>query len=123
MTSAIDMMRRHPATLTKSDAADWVTDRLRDLPKGLATVVYHSIALHYFTDESRGAMKEAIAEAGRRATVDAPLAWLRMEFPAPGAISMPELRLTLWPGGEDRLLAHVHPHGNFARWHEQGDGP
>jgi len=27
-----------------------------------------------------------------------------------------ELRLTLWPGGEDRLLAHVHPHGASVSW-------
>ena len=37
-------------------------------------------------------------------------AWLRME-PAPDNIARMELRLTLWPGGEERVLAAVHPHG------------
>ena len=43
----------------------------------------------------------------------APLAWLRMEGTR---LDDAELRLTLWPGGEDRLLAHVHWHGAWVRW-------
>jgi hypothetical protein len=27
-----------------------------------------------------------------------------------------ELRLTLWPGGESRVLATSHPHGREATW-------
>jgi hypothetical protein len=27
-----------------------------------------------------------------------------------------DLRLTYWPGGEESLLAHVHPHGAKVSW-------
>ena len=32
------------------------------------------------------------------------------------ASGVPTLRLKLWPGGEDRLLARVHPHGAMVAW-------
>jgi hypothetical protein len=31
-----------------------------------------------------------------------------------------ELRLTLWPGGEDHRLATVHAHGATVNWEVQG---
>ena len=52
---------------------------------------------------------------GATATPDAPLAWLRME-PAPGRLVPIELRLTLWPGGEERRLATVQAHGAWVNW-------
>jgi hypothetical protein len=27
-----------------------------------------------------------------------------------------QVRLTLWPGGAERVLAEVHPHGAWVRW-------
>jgi hypothetical protein len=27
-----------------------------------------------------------------------------------------EVRLTLWPGGEERILAQAHPHAAKIRW-------
>jgi len=54
---------------------------------------------------------------GRAATTEAPFAWLRME-PAPDNMARMELRLTLWPGGEERVLAEVHPHGAWVKWAE-----
>jgi hypothetical protein len=29
-----------------------------------------------------------------------------------------EVRLTLWPGGEERVLAEVHPHGAWVQWRQ-----
>ncbi len=46
-------------------------------------------------------------EAGGRATDDAPLAWLRMEPAGKWA----DVRLSTWPGGEERHLARVGYHG------------
>ena len=54
---------------------------------------------------------EAIA-AGESATPDAPIAWLRME----PAGEMADLRLQLWPGGDDEVLADVGYHGRPIRW-------
>ena len=48
------------------------------------------------------------------ATRAAPLAWLRMEFFDSSAPA--ELRLTLWPGGAERVLARAHPHGEWVEW-------
>ncbi|HEX8754830.1 MAG TPA: DUF2332 family protein [Steroidobacteraceae bacterium] len=52
-----------------------------------------------------------LSRAGAAARADAPLAWLRFELADP-----PELRLTLWPSGEETLLARAHPHGAWAHW-------
>ena len=60
------------------------------------------------------ALTALIGEIAARATAQAPFAWLRMEPPMPNPGM--EVRLTLWPGGQDRLLAEVHPHGAQVRW-------
>ena len=88
--------------------------------KGLATTVYHSIAYQYFPPETQARIAAHMEKAGARATVAAPLAWLRFEM-EPGADSKahtdaPTLRLKLWPTGEDRLLARAHPHGRLVEW-------
>jgi hypothetical protein len=62
----------------------------------------------YLSDEERDALVQNIEEAGRRATADAPLAWLRME---PATQERADLHLTTWPGGETRHLARVGYHG------------
>jgi hypothetical protein len=59
-------------------------------------------------------VQAAMEEAGRRASHEAQLAWLRFEPPrAPARV---ELRCRRWPGGEDRLLAYCHPHGARIEW-------
>ncbi|MDQ6854251.1 MAG: DUF2332 family protein, partial [Actinomycetota bacterium] len=68
----------------------------------------------YLTDEERGAAEGELTGAGDRATPDAPLAWLRLE-PSPD-LSHAELRLTTWPGGEERLLARCHYHLGSVHW-------
>jgi len=57
-----------------------------------------------------------VATAGARASRDAPLAWLRME---PGG-DRAELRLTTWPGDDQRLLATAGYHGHPIWWEATG---
>jgi hypothetical protein len=57
-------------------------------------------------------MSDALFAAGEKATANAPIAWLRME----PAGEMADLRLRLWPGGEDEVLAEVGYHGRPIRW-------
>jgi hypothetical protein len=65
-----------------------------------------------------------LASAGEDATRDEPLAWLRFEHPDTGdpvatgwsRIGKPEVRLTVWPGGDERLLAVSSAHGPPVRW-------
>lgn len=54
--------------------------------------------------------------ARHRSLMDsAPFAWLRME-PPPTALHDMELKITIWPGGEEHALAKLHPHGAFVDW-------
>lgn len=77
-------------------------------------MVYHSIVRQYLPLDARRQLREAIEATGARATRAAPLAWLALE--RPDASSQPQLTLTLSPGGEHRVLAPAHAHGQFATW-------
>jgi hypothetical protein len=79
------------------------------------TVVYHSVFWTYLPDHIQNALRATIETAGARATSSNPLAWLQMEIR--DLKSMPELMLTLWPGGKTRDLATAHFHGDFVKWH------
>ena len=97
-----------------ADAADWTLARAAPRA-GVVTVVYHSIFWQYLPAETKFALRAALETHGAAATPAAPLAWLRME-PVEDAAFPIELRLTLWPGGEDRKLADVHAHGASVNW-------
>jgi hypothetical protein len=109
--AACEVARRVPAAIDRANGADWIAARLARATPGLATVVYHSIAIQYFDQASRDRFVAAIADAGERATRDAPLAWVRME---PGG-EQAEVRSTVWPGGEERLVATCTFHGAGVR--------
>ena len=111
--AAIDLAREVGVHLEKADAADWTARHARPKP-GVATVIYHSSFIQYPPPETRRAIFVAIAQAGERATTEAPFAWLRMEPPMDGGLD--EVRLTLWPDGRERLLARVHAHGATVEW-------
>ncbi len=112
--AAVGMALAAGTRVEAADAADWTLARAapRD---GVATVVFHSIFWQYLPAETKAALRAALAIHGAAATPAAPLAWLRMEPIAEAAFPI-ELRLTLWPGGEDRKLADVHAHGASVSW-------
>lgn len=89
-------------------AAAFVEQRLATRPRGVATVLMHSIVWQYLPAAEQRAVEAALQRAGANATPDTPLAWLRLEPPEPH--SQPELRCTLWPGGADTLLGRAHAH-------------
>lgn len=108
----------HQPVVERADAAEWVARKLRPA-KGAATVLYHSVVWQYLTPREQAHLERLIDELGRRATVDAPFAWLRMEPPEPE--SGMELLLSAWPGGRTRVLAAVHPHGGYIHWRSRGE--
>jgi hypothetical protein len=112
LATAIEVADRVPAQLDKANAADWVEAALANEVHGVATVVFHSIVWQYLASEDCARIERAIAKAAQAATVDKPLAWLRFE---PGRDTA-EVRLRLWPGGEDRLLARSGFHGTPVHW-------
>lgn len=102
-----------PQPVARGDAADWLeVSSLRRAQAGVARVLFHSVAWSYFPDAVQRRIEALLREAGARATAAAPLAWLRFELTSQRA----ELRLTLWPGGTDELLARAHPHGSAVEW-------
>ncbi|CAN5801246.1 DUF2332 domain-containing protein [soil metagenome] len=114
IAAAIDLALSLGVTVAAADAVAW-TARVAAPQPGAVTVLYHSVFWQYMPTESQAALAQTIADHGAAATSDAPFAWLRME-PPPEHMSNMELRLTLWPGGEDRILATVHPHGAWVKW-------
>jgi hypothetical protein len=113
LEAALGLAGEDPPEVEPGEAAEWLEARLAEPRRaGTTRVVLHSIAFQYFPEETKARI--AAAMAGAAAGVGAPLAWLRYEYdPADDRIT---LRLRIWPGGEDRLLALCHPHGGSVRW-------
>jgi hypothetical protein len=114
LSAAMAAFADDPAVLDAGDAAPWIEQYVALRP-GTATVVYHSIAWQYFPDATRSRITAHLTKLAAEATADSPLAWLRCEFEAADA-PRATLRLTMWPGGADRLLAYGHPHGATVEW-------
>jgi hypothetical protein len=112
LTAAIKVARQVPAKVDRANATDWIEAALANNVSGAATVIYHSIVWPYLSHPDRVRLTQAIAAAGQAATPNYPLAWLRME----PADDVAEVRLQLWPGGEDRLLARSGFHGKPVEW-------
>lgn len=113
--AAIEIARAFAPPVEKGDAAAWIEAKLAEpQAEGVTRIVFHSIVLQYLPPEGRARVEAALRRAGDAATKTRPLAWLSMEFHARTA--MAELRLTCWPGGNMRALAHCHPHGAHIVW-------
>lgn len=112
--AAIDMTLAKSVSVETADAPVWAAARAAP-QTGAATVVYHSVFWQYMPAESQAALQVALEVHGAAATEAAPFAWLRME-PPPGNLALMDLRLTMWPGGRERVLAQVHPHGAAVKW-------
>ena len=114
LDAALSLAAADPPRLDKADAADWIEAKLPLAPEpGAVRVVMHSVAFHYFPDDTKRRVAAHIEAAGGRATADGPLAWLRFEE-QPGDEHF-SLRLRTWPGVEE-LLAWTHPHGRSVEW-------
>lgn len=116
--AAADMAIAAGVRVEAADAASWAEANAAPCA-GVATVFFHSIFWQYLPAETQAAIRATLERHGAAAAREAPLAWLRME-PAPGQMVPIELRLTLWPGGEDRRLAVVHAHGAKVEWEGLG---
>lgn len=112
LRAAIALARASNLEVEEQDASAWV--RQAAPARGAATVVFHSVVMQYMPSAEQAEFRQVLEAHGARATREAPFAWLRME-PDLAARAF-QLRLTLWPTGDHRLLADVHPHGNFAVW-------
>jgi hypothetical protein len=117
LQAALDVAARVPATVDAADIADWLEAHVAPLPEGHATVVFHSIVWQYLDGPTDARARAAIEGAGSSATAKRPLAWLALEAPVDSGDYMnSEVRLRMWPGGEERLIALTPPHGPPVRW-------
>lgn len=114
LTTALDFARTSAVKVEveQADAAAWAARRLERPAEGRVTVLFHSLVMMYLSDESRAGMTAAIEDAGSRATDAAPVAWLRMELGGDDA----EVRLTTWPGRDDRVIARAGYQGRHVHW-------
>ena len=113
-SAALALAAPKPWRVEKADAADWAEARLAAPPAGQAGVLFHTIVWQYLQEETQRRIRIAIERAAARATSEAPLAWLRME--AEGDPDGAAVRLSIWPGGDDRRIARADFHGRWARW-------
>jgi len=112
LSAALEIAARDDVVVEKAQASDWAERMLATPRAGVATVLFHSIVVQYLTPEQGTALHEAVRAAGARATSEAPFAWLFLE---PGG-DQADVRLTLWPGGEERLLARAGFHTSPVTW-------
>jgi len=114
--AAIAIAAGDPPRVDAEDAASWLEWNISLVPEpGVARVVFHSIAFQYFPIESQRRIAGHLARVGAAAQASAPLAWLRMEGVGEARGGVP-LRLTLWPGGDERELALANAHGAWIEW-------
>ena len=119
LRAAIGIARAAGNGIDKADAADWVKAHAGPRP-GVATVLVHSVVWPYLAEATAQSISDSIRAAGAAASASAPFAWLRME-PEVGNMAAPmEVRLNVWPGGGETLLARVHPHGARVVWLGEG---
>ncbi|HET6570678.1 MAG TPA: DUF2332 domain-containing protein [Solirubrobacterales bacterium] len=108
LRAALELAAGLPVAVDRESAAAWVERQLAEPAAGRATVVFHSIVFQYLSEAERAALESHLRQAAARATADAPLAWLRME----PADELAEVRLTVWPGVEERRLCRAGYHGS-----------
>lgn len=105
---------RVPAIVDRASLDRWTRQQLADLPRGVVTVLYHSVVLEYLDGVTRRRFVAAVTRAAARASSDRPLAWVRLE--PVSHLRHHGVLLTLWPGGRTRTLARCGAHGTGVVW-------
>jgi hypothetical protein len=112
--SALDLAARHQLHIERADAIDWLKTRLAESFAGSTHVVFNTIAWQYLPAALQEEGEKLIAEAGERATPDAPLARLQLE--ADGKPDGAGLTLQVWPSGEKQEVGRADFHGRWVDW-------
>ena len=114
VAAALDLAAEHPVDVDRAPASEWLGGL--SPAAGTTTVVFHSIMWQYLPREEKKAVVATLRALGARATPDAPVAWLTFEPHKPDPAKGAELGVTLWPGGERRVLAMCGDHGDPVSW-------
>jgi hypothetical protein len=112
---ALDEASAAPWRVERADAAAWVEDSLAAHTNPDQTrVLLNTIVWRYLPEETRQRIRSSVDRFAEQATQRSPLAWLRIEDgeSAEGA----DIRLNVWPGGQDRSLGLADFHGRWVKW-------
>lgn len=113
--AAISIAQQNAPLVDSGSADDWLQMQLAR-PSDHAVMVFHSIVWQYLGAGTQSKMREALSQAGLRATSSAPLIWARMEPSGPVA----DVQVDLWDGASDEpqhfRLAEVGYHGQNLNW-------
>ena len=115
--AAIGVVAADPPRIERAEAAAWTEAALDPgaAEAGVARVLMHAVALQYAPEQTTARIAAHAARVGAAATDRSPFAWLRFEAD-PEFGERGSLRLKLWPGGGERVLALGDTHGEKLRW-------
>jgi hypothetical protein len=117
LRGALDLAARVPAEVERAGALDFLTRELAVLPRGITTVVWHSVVWQYIDPTERKAVDRLLSDVGRRTRADAPLVRVSLEpEQAVGKEFTFRVHATRWPGGERVHLADAEGHGPPVVW-------
>ena len=117
LEAALRVVQAEPVSVEVCEAHQWLPAVLPRVGEPNVTrVVFHSIVWSYLEPSAQDQIVSHLADVGAAATTERPLAWLRLELVGPDEPAA--LRLTLWPGGAEEVLARAHPHGVWVRWRD-----
>lgn len=112
--AALDLAAAHGLNIDQADAIDWLKTRLEVIHPGAVHAIFNTIAWQYLPKALQAEGERLIAEAGERATEDAPLARLQLE--ADGKPEGALLTLQIWPTGEKQEVGRSDFHGRWVDW-------
>jgi hypothetical protein len=116
---ALDEASAAPWRVERADAAAWVEDSFAAYAgQDQTRVLFNTIFWRYLPEETKQRIQGSVHRLAEQVTPRSPLAWLRIEEGenAEGA----DIRLTVWPGGEDRYLGLADFHGRWVKWRIAG---
>jgi hypothetical protein len=113
--AALDLAAGASWRVERSSAAEAVKAHFgAPLEDDRAHVLVNTIVWQYLPRAERDAIRGVMDAAARRATQRCPVAWFSME--ADDDPDGAALHLSLWPGGERRLVGRADFHGRWVRW-------
>jgi hypothetical protein len=116
LRAALRLAAGHPPEVRRQDARTFA-EVLR-LVEGTTTVLWHSVMWQYLPAADQDAVSRRLDELGDEATGTRRLVHLRAEPSRRSEGGEHEflVRLRSWPGGEDRVLGTMAPHGTPVVW-------
>jgi hypothetical protein len=112
LEAAIGIARVVPCIIEKMHGAEWLEAHLSDSVFGSATVVFHSAVWPYISESEQQRIITIIEEAGKQASEQAPIAWLRVE----AINNIFEIRLRIYPGFKEQIITTSRAHAPSVQW-------